>query len=310
MELPTGIEQVMRILSEKVRFVLNKVSVTELSKVQEIRLRLNKNLSVCILDKEYFITDDGKLTRNNSIGIKVEKSDIETTFNIACQYSLHSFQKELSQGYITVLGGNRIGLCGTAIIKNDTVETIKDISSLNIRVARQIIGCANELYTRFFISNIQSTLIVGAPSSGKTTILRDLCRQLGQVDKISIIDERNEISATVNGVPQNDVGALSDIFNSYPKSEGIITAIRVMSPKIIVCDEIGTQQDVSALENAVHSGVKIIATAHAGSIEEAMRRTGLSRLISFGAFNTVVLLGVGENIGRIMKIHRIGEKDA
>ena len=204
-------------------------------------------------------------------------------------------------------GGNRIGICGTAVIKNDKVETIKDISSLNIRVARQIIGCADEIYARLFRTQIQSVLIVGVPSSGKTTILRDLCRQLGQVRKISIIDERNELSATVNGMPQNDVGTCSDIFNSYPKAEGIITAIRVMSPEIIVCDEIGGEEDVIALQNAIHSGVKIIATAHAGSISEARNRAGLSKLINLGAFDSITLLGTGNKIGQLMDIYKTAD---
>jgi len=303
-----GVEEVKRFLSEKLRTSVEKIPLFNAQKIQEIRLRLEKNLTVCILDKEYFLTERGELDTNLNTGIKVERSDIEYTFNIACQYSLHSFQKELSQGFITVQGGNRIGLCGTAVIKNNAVETIKDISSINIRVARQIIGCADEIYSALFCTELQSVLIVGSPTSGKTTILRDLCRQLGQVHKTSIIDERNELSATINGSPQNDVGICSDVFNSYPKSEGIMTAIRVMSPKIIVCDEIGGEPDIVALENAINAGVKIVATAHAGSIKEAENRLGLSRLIKAGAFDVIVSLGNGVNIGKIMKIHRIGEK--
>lgn len=302
-----GLEHIKKILDDKLFNAVNRISEFEASKIQEVRLRLGKNLSVCILDKEYFVTEKGKLTQQASEGIRIDQYDIDTTFSIACQYSLHSFQKELSQGYITVNGGNRIGICGTAVIKNDKVETIKDISSLNIRVARQIIGCADEIYARLFRTEIQSVLIVGVPSSGKTTILRDLCRQLGQVRKVSIIDERNELSATVNGMPQNDVGTCSDIFNSYPKAEGIITAIRVMSPEIIVCDEIGGEEDVIALQNAIHSGVKIIATAHAGSVSEARNRAGLSKLINLGAFDSIVLLGSGNKIGQIMDIYKMAD---
>ena len=303
------LEQIKRILSDKFKLAISKISKEDSKKIQEIRLRLGKYLSVCVLDKEYYVTEAGKLTQFPQLAIKVDKNDIETTFKIVCQYSLHSFQKELSQGFVTVQGGNRIGLCGTAVLKNEMVETIKDISSINIRVARQIIGCANELYANLFSSGLQSVLIVGEPSSGKTTILRDLCRQLGQVFKVSIIDERNEISATVNGVPQNNIGTFSDVFNAYPKSEGIMTAIRVMSPQIVVCDEIGSDLDVKALGNAVHCGARIMATAHAGTISEAKNRIGLSKLIKMGAFNSIVLLGKGEKLGEIIKIDRIGDKN-
>lgn len=304
-----GLEQAKMVLSEKLKYAIGKINPQEAIKIQELRLRIGKYFSVCILDKEYFITEAGKLTQFHNNGILVDGNDINFTFKVACQYSVHSFQKELSQGFITIQGGNRIGLCGSAVINKNEVETIKDISSINIRIAKQIIGCSNNIYSSLFCGQLQSVLIIGPPLSGKTTILRDLCRQLGQAHKLSIIDERNEIAATVNGIPQNDIGLFSDVFNSYPKVDGIITAIRVMSPKIIVCDEIGSNEDAIALENAIHSGVKIIATAHAGSIEEIKKRIGLMKLLELGAFNKIALLGTGEKIGEVIKIHTIGDEN-
>lgn len=302
-----GFNHGIKLLSLRLQASVQRISYNEALNIQEIRLRIGKHLSVSIFDIEYFVYENGAISKSSNGALIVEPSDIEQTFNIACQYSVHSFQRELAQGFLTTLGGNRIGLCGTAVTKNGFVETIKDISSINIRIAREVLGCSNKIIQALFGQSLQSVLIIGPPSSGKTTVLRDLCRQLGQANKLSLIDERNEISATVSSIPQNDIGAFSDVFNGYPKSEGILTALRVMSPKVIICDEIGGKADIEALEQALYSGVKIIATAHAGSIEEAKKRLGISRLIELGAFDSLVLLGVGTSVGKLVKIFNIKE---
>jgi len=309
MGIHSGFEQACGILSERLCKSITKIDKLERERINEIRLRMGKTVSIGFSDGELFVTEAGKLTRYSGLGIKAEKIDIETAFQAACRYSVHSFQKEIAQGFLTISGGNRIGICGTAVVRDGAIETIKDISGLNIRIAREIIGCGIELHNSLYSAGAQSVLIIGPPSSGKTTILRDLCRLLGQAHRLSIIDERNELSASSGGISQNDIGAHSDVFIGYPKADGIITAIRVMSPEIVVCDEIGTSNDVAALETALHSGVKIIATAHSGSIEEVKKRSGVSKLIKAGAFDAIVLLGTGKQLGSIIKIHRTGDKN-
>lgn len=298
-------KRVLGILSVPIRNCMSKLNLNDRNNVQEIRLRVNKPVAVSIFDKILYISKDGNILKDPANSIIAKKEDIEFTFKNICQYSLHSFQKELSEGYITISGGNRIGLCGTAVIKNNEIETVKDISGLNIRIAKEIIGCSNDIYTKYFKEKIQSCLIVGPPSSGKTTVLRDLCRQLGKSNRISVIDERNEISATVKGIAQNDIGLCTDIFNGYGKTQGIMTALRVMSPQIIVCDEIGNDDDTRALLNVANCGVKIIATAHAGSIQEVLARESLKSIFSMNAFDIIILLGIGRNLGQVMSVKRM-----
>lgn len=297
--------RVTGILNFAIRNSMSAINLKDRKNIQEIRLRINRPVAVSMFDNIFYLSNNGVLSKTSENSIIAKNEDIEFTFKKVCQYSLHSFQKELSQGYITISGGNRIGLCGTAVIKNNEIETIKDISGINIRIAKEIIGCSESIYSCYFRQRVSNSLIIGPPSSGKTTVLRDLCRLLGGENRISIMDERNELSAVVGGVPQNDIGISSDVFSGYGKSQGIMTALRVMSPQIIVCDEIGNDDDTQALLNVSNCGVKIVATAHAGSIEEVLERESLKPLFDVKVFDIIILLGSGKNLGQIIHIKRL-----
>ena len=147
---------------------------------------------------------------------------------------------------------------------------------------------------------------MGVPLSGKTTILRDICRILGKKHRISIIDERSEIAAAYHGVPQNDIGEFSDVFNGYDKKNGIETAIRVMSPELVVCDEIGGKSDCEAILASVNSGVRFLASVHGREIEEILKREHIKKLIDYGVFEYAVLLGSGISVGKVKEIRKIG----
>lgn len=285
--------------------VIRCIPDMESQRIQEIRLRRGRCLTVSVFDKEYYVSRDGKLINNETNAYRVTDNDIDTVFKRSFQNSIHSYQREISQGYVTISGGSRVGFCGTAVTdaqKGYCVENVKNISSVNIRIAREVHGAADELMQRVFSNGVKGLIIIAPPSGGKTTVIRDLCRQLGTLTTISLIDERNEISSTVSGYAQNDTGPLTDIFNSYTKYDGIMTAVKVMAPKLLVCDEIGSKDDLKALEYAVNSGVKLIATTHASSYEDAKKRSVVAHLIKNHVFDYAAVLGTGSLCGKLTRL--------
>ena len=298
----------IKLLSPRVAAAVTAIPETERKRINEIRLRLSKPLTCTLFSKEYYVTPYGRLTNARDEGLIIHSEDIAKTYETAFEYSLHSYRKEITQGYITTEGGNRVGFCGTAVLSNDRqarVENVKYISSINIRIAREVIGCAKELFDKTFSGGITSMVIGGSPASGKTTVLRDLCRLCSREYRVSLIDERNELSNTKNGLPNNNVGNKCDVFCGYTKYDAIMTAVRVMTPQIIICDEIGSEDDLRALRYAVNSGVRLIVTAHSGSIDELKKRPVVSKLIKDKCFDYAVILGSGAACGTVKSICRL-----
>lgn len=216
---------------------------------------------------------------------KVTPEEIADCIKSFCHYSLHSYERELREGFITLKGGHRAGFCGSAVLHDNRIDTIKNISSINIRIAREITGTAAPLEQTVFDSDFRGLLIAGRPMSGKTTVLRDLCRIIGNARKLAVIDTRSEIAASCNGHPQNDVGANTDVLNGYPRSEGIEIALRTLSPEYIACDEITGESDFTAL--CLNAGVKLIFTAHCGDMDQARS----TPLVTSGAISHIAFLG-------------------
>lgn len=273
--------------------------------VQEIRLRSPKPVILHLQNESYFLSKKGELTRNSSNTIISTQLDLINSLNKMCSYSVYSYQNEIKNGYITLKGGHRVGLCGTAVFNNEEFTNVKDISSMNIRIARNIDYMLNES-VKNLIENFSGILIAGEPSSGKTTILRNIAKNMSigsfeNIKKVVVIDERGELSGTSVGIAQNDLG-FCDILNSYPKSIGIMQALRTLSPEIIVCDEIGSDTDIKAIELGVNSGVKFIASIHAGNVEELLRRPQTKKILGTGAFNRIVMLKSKSMPGEISKI--------
>lgn len=221
---------------------------------------------------------------------RLSVDDIADYFAEVCRYSVHSYQDEIAEGFVTLDGGHRVGICGTAVRENGRITFLKDISGLNIRVAHAVRGCSNELLERV---GECSLLIAGKPLSGKTTVLRDLARQLGERRRVTVIDSRGEIAAAVHGLPSYDIGLNTDVLSGCGKSEGIMLALRSMSPEFIICDEIA--HDEKAVEEALYCGVKIIASVHAGSAAEIRSRLGSMAEL----FDVAAVLG---GRGRILEI--------
>ena len=248
-------------------------SCCRLSDIYEIRIRAGRGV---VLE-----TVKGR----TALDIAVSADDTEECIKNFCQHSFHSFEKELREGFITLKGGHRVGFCGTAVVKNGRLDGVKNISCINIRIAREVIGAGESLKDTVFEKDFKGLLICGRPMSGKTTVLRDLCRIIGNRHKLALIDERGEMAAIFQGIPQNNVGAFTDVLDGYDKENGIEIATRTLSPEYIVCDEITGFSDFERL--CLNSGVKLIFTIHSGSIEQAKNTDA----VKSGAISHIASLG-------------------
>lgn len=269
------------------------------SDINEIRLRINRPLTIIRGGRICCVSPRGQALPSADGSLTVRENDIRATFEAVCRYSVHSFTNDICSGFITAEGGHRVGICGTAVIRGGEVVNVKDISGLNFRIASQITGCAEKIYNGAYSAGLSNIIIAGPPMSGKTTVLRDLCRMLGDRYKVSVIDERGEIAAVYGGAPQNDIGINTDVFNGYSKPAGIETAVRVMSPDVLVCDEAGGSGDLAAFEYAMTCGIRIAASVHAASLEDVT-----SRIPFLKRFDYIFFLSADRNI-RLVRVRDI-----
>lgn len=248
------------------------------NKLTEIRLRVGKECILRLFDKEYILP------------VIVDNMDMKKILEKLASYSIYSIQNEINDGYITIKGGHRVGVCGTCVVDNASITNVKNVSSMNIRIARQVIGCSDSLYEQIYSTGFKNTLIVSLPNIGKTTKIRDLTRNLSiNGYNISVIDERSEIACMYNTMPQMDIGPRTDVINKCPKHIGIKMAIRSLAPDIIVVDEIGNKKDIEQIQEAILSGIKILVTAHGNSVEE-LEKGEIGILINKKIFSYIVIL--------------------
>lgn len=236
--------------------------------------------------------------------IKIAKDDMSEIFKKICGYSVYSFEDQLKDGFITFKGGNRIGIASSAVLENGKIKNIKDVTSLNIRICKEIKGCSEKLW-QIISGDSLGSLIVGCPSSGKTTLLRDLARIISKNKKVSIIDERGEIAGAFESEICMDVGS-SDVLTGFPKAQGILRAIRCLSPEVIICDEIGSLGEATDINEVLNSGVKIISSIHAKNQTELLLRPQAVSLLKSGAFERVITLSP-ETTGEISGIFKVEE---
>lgn len=290
-------KEILNILSKDIYKEI--YNLKELRDIQEIRLNINKPLIVLNHNKEMILN------------YKVMEEDLKSIMQKISNYSLYAFEEEIRQGYITIQGGHRIGLSGQCVMERDKVKTIKNISSMNIRVCREVKGCAREIIKNIIKNGqVLNTVIISPPKCGKTTMLRDLAKNISDgIESINflgkrtiIIDERSEIAGCFQGVPQMDVGIRTSIYDGCAKSEGMIMAIRSMAPEVIICDEIGTYKDIESLVLAYNSGVNIIATIHGNDIEDLYKRPVFNELLENKIIKRVVVLSNRKGIGTIEDI--------
>jgi len=300
--------EVIKLLSPRIRCILQKGKV-DYDSLIELRLRVNEPVIVAFLWGEQMLHSDCGFTTDVNNTYRVEERDIRATIDMVSNYSLYAYEEELKNGFITVKGGHRVGLAGQVVLEQGKVKSVKNISFINIRVSHEIKGCSREVLP-YIISEERPihTLIVSPPGCGKTTLLRDIVRCLSDGNpfckgmNVGLVDERSEIGACYMGVPQNDLGIRCDVLDGCPKAEGMIMLLRSMNPRVIAVDEIGTREDIDAIEYIINSGCSILATVHGGSIDDIRNKPQLRRLIENRMFDRYIVLSRKQGIGTVENI--------
>jgi len=290
-------------LRKAVRDVLMLLPAHLLDGLSEIRIRDGMPPAFLVLGREVKVTTPERYS--------VCRDDVTRMFNIISANSVHAYEEEIRNGFLTVRGGHRIGMAGKAILDAGRVRTLKHIRSFNIRIARNCRGAAGPLLQHVSEGGRPvSALIAGPPGCGKTTVLRELARlfSTGSLENgikscnVGIVDERSEIAGCYAGEPQNDVGPRCDVLDACPKAEGMMMLIRSMSPNIIVTDEIGTNEDAVAVLEALNAGVAVLASAHASIKADLWKRPGLARLLESHAFPRIIMLSTKNGPGTVEEI--------
>ncbi len=303
----SDLRAVTRVLSRDICYNINE------NTLEEIRIRVDRPVILKYPEGKEDILDH-----------IVTQNEILNILQSLCNNSIYSYQSQICDGYITLQGGHRVGITGNVAMKDGKITNVNYVSSLNFRIAREIIGASDEIlkevitrksnsssqnnyrYTNIDnndISNLEinNTLIVSRPGCGKTTVLRDLVRNISNMGfTVSLIDERGEIASMYKGIPQNDIGLRTDVMDNVTKSLGMKIAVRTMAPQVIVADEIGTDEDLEAINYGICSGVKGIFTAHGSDISELRQNETLNKLYEEKLFKRIIFL---ENRGKMGKVY-------
>ncbi|WHY76018.1 stage III sporulation protein AA [Neobacillus sp. WH10] len=291
-------ETILSFLPKNIADLISKIPPNQKEELEEIRIRINRPIEMILKGAPRFLS------------YIIQPEDAFHLMNKISHFSIYTLEEELKRGYITVSGGHRIGLAGKVILEEGKVKAIRDISSFNIRIAREKVGIAEPIIPFIFKGNWMHTMIIGPPQTGKTTLLRDIARIIStgnrakgyEANKVGIVDERSEIAGCVNGVPQLTFGHRLDVLDACPKAEGMMMLIRSMSPDVLIVDEVGRKEDAEAIQEAVHAGIKLVMTTHGTSIEEIRKRPSLRDIIDQRIFERFVILSRVAGPGTITHI--------
>ena len=285
-------EEIIKYFPPNIAQILNNAIMknTQIKEeAQEIRIRVERPIIIKLRNLDVMIE------------YKINQSEILQILEKICENSIYAYKRQICEGYITIKGGHRIGLTGSAVIENGEIINIKYVTSLNFRIARQVLNCSNKILGQVLNlkeQTIFNTLIVSPPGKGKTTILRDAIRRISNgIEELNfkgktcgVVDERGEIAAMYRGIPQNDVGIRTDVIENITKSKGMKILIRTMSPEVIACDEIGTKEDAEAISEALISGVKGIFTMHGSNLEDIKSNPQINKLIEEKKIEKIIFI--------------------
>lgn len=290
--------------------MISAVSLEHLRDLTEIRLRINQPLLLVLGNQDITVNTMGEVVVNYNEAYLCNQDDIQRTLQLMSKNSLYAFEHQLKMGFLTIDGGHRIGLTGQAIIDAGEVKTLKSINGLNIRLAREVKGCADQIIPYIITKEGQvlNTLIISPPRCGKTTILRDLIRQISMGSKIykglpvGVVDERSEIAACKSGISTVDLGIRTDVLDNCPKAMGMLMLIRSMSPAVVATDELGRAEDIHAVREALNAGVSVVTTVHGKDLSELLHRPYVGELLQNKYFHRYILLSDDPRVGTIKKI--------
>ena len=287
-----NIDEILRYFPNKIYqifFNLFQENNKIIDELQEIRMRTDRPIILRLREKDFILQ------------YNIPQSEILQIVERLCENSIYAYKNQICEGFITIKGGHRIGITGTCVIENQKISNIKYISSLNFRIAREVKGCSQKILKDVIDqehNTIYNTLIVSPPGKGKTTILRDTIRNISNgIPEMNfrgkicgVVDERGEIAAMYKGIPQNDIGIRTDVIENVSKYNGMQILIRAMGPEVIACDEIGTKEDIEAIQYAINSGVKGIFTMHGSNMTSVKSNSEINKIIESKLIEKIIFL--------------------
>ena len=290
-------EEILGLFPEDMR-ELWREAVERVGGLQEIRLRSGQPVILYLGQKECFLGKNGQLTFDSKEAHYMTSKELDCVIQHICKYSMYAFEDELRQGFMTVPGGHRIGIAGQVILNEDrTIRNIKHISYLNIRISHEVLGVADRVLPYLYQNGqLLNSIIISPPGCGKTTLLRDLIRQIsngnryGKGRTVGVVDERSEIAGSYLGEAQNDVGVRTDILDGCPKVMGMMMLIRSMAPKVVAVDELGCIADITALEEVLRCGSNVLVTIHGNNIADICSKSFMRSVLCDKVFKRFVLL--------------------